>query len=294
MLSPGARSWWRAATAPARWSRRRYSTMSRRQCASTPKNPSGPVKPVIRVKGEDEAVRVANDTEYGLSSAVFSRDIKRAMAVAARIEAGICHINGPTVGGEAQMPFGGVKGSGYGRFGGKASIAEFTDLHWVTIEDPASTTHSDRLAYRKIGPQPSLRGRSLAIVNQSHSWLSLAWNSVENDLLGKTAAGAVFQRDGSTVAFDDFLGDGEAQACARNRLPAAGIDAKEWLERLAQQFLRDARPAIGDGENGVIARRGERDAAALAVGGGVDDQIAQCPAKAERACLDRNLVEMRD
>ena len=96
----------------------------------------GPVKPVIRVKGEDEAVRVANDIEYGLSSAIFSRDIKRAMAVAARIEAGICHINGPTVGDEAQMPFGGVKGSGYGRFGGKASIAEFTDLRWVTIEDP--------------------------------------------------------------------------------------------------------------------------------------------------------------
>lgn len=96
----------------------------------------GPVKPVIRVKSEDEAVRVANDTEYGLSSAVFSRDIKRAMAIAARIEAGICHINGPTVGDEAQMPFGGVKGSGYGRFGGKASIAEFTDLRWVTIEDP--------------------------------------------------------------------------------------------------------------------------------------------------------------
>ncbi|MET3524377.1 aldehyde dehydrogenase [Mesorhizobium abyssinicae] len=96
----------------------------------------GPVKPVIRVKGEDEAVRVANDTEYGLSSAVFSRDIKRAMAIAARIQAGICHINGPTVGDEAQMPFGGVKGSGYGRFGGKASIAEFTDLRWVTIEDP--------------------------------------------------------------------------------------------------------------------------------------------------------------
>ncbi len=96
----------------------------------------GPVKPVIRVKGEDEAVRVANDTEYGLSSAVFSRDIRRALAVAARIQAGICHINGPTVGDEAQMPFGGVKGSGYGRFGGKASIAEFTDLRWVTIEDP--------------------------------------------------------------------------------------------------------------------------------------------------------------
>lgn len=96
----------------------------------------GPVKPVIRVKDEEEAIRIANDTEYGLSSAIFSRDIKRAMDLAGRLEAGICHINGPTVADEAQMPFGGVKSSGYGRFGGKAAIAEFTDLRWVTIEDP--------------------------------------------------------------------------------------------------------------------------------------------------------------
>ncbi|MGO4713777.1 aldehyde dehydrogenase [Bradyrhizobium sp. 2TAF24] len=94
----------------------------------------GPAKSVIRVKGDDEAVRVANDTEYGLSSAVFSRDINRALSVAGRIESGICHINGPTVHDEAQMPFGGVKGSGYGRFGGRAAVAEFTDLRWVTIE----------------------------------------------------------------------------------------------------------------------------------------------------------------
>ncbi|PDT06966.1 aldehyde dehydrogenase [Rhizobium sp. M1] len=97
----------------------------------------GPVKPIIRVSGEAEAIRIANDTEYGLSSAVFSRDVQRAMAVAARIESGICHINGPTVHDEAQMPFGGVKGSGYGRFGGKAAIAEFTDLRWITVEDSA-------------------------------------------------------------------------------------------------------------------------------------------------------------
>ncbi|MDD7972956.1 aldehyde dehydrogenase [Roseinatronobacter alkalisoli] len=96
----------------------------------------GPVKPIIRVANDDEAVRVANDTEYGLSAAVFSRDIRRAMAVAERIESGICHINGPTVSDEAQMPFGGVKNSGYGRFGGKAALDAFTLTRWITIEDP--------------------------------------------------------------------------------------------------------------------------------------------------------------
>lgn len=94
----------------------------------------GPVKSIIRVDGDDEAVSVANDTEYGLSSAVFSENIQRAMAVAKRIQAGICHINGPTVNDEPQMPFGGTKDSGYGRFGGLAAIAEFTELRWITIE----------------------------------------------------------------------------------------------------------------------------------------------------------------
>ena len=96
----------------------------------------GPVKPIVRVTGVDEAVRVANDTEYGLSAAVFGRDIIRALDVSKRIVSGICHINGPTVADEAQMPFGGVKGSGYGRFGGKAVIDEFTELRWITIEGP--------------------------------------------------------------------------------------------------------------------------------------------------------------
>lgn len=97
----------------------------------------GPVVAVIRVGSIDEAVRVANDTEYGLSAAVFGRDVQRAMGVAARIESGICHVNGPTVHDEAQMPFGGVKASGYGRFGGKAGIAEFTELRWITVQDGA-------------------------------------------------------------------------------------------------------------------------------------------------------------
>ena len=95
----------------------------------------GPVLCVVRVRGVDEAVRVANSSEYGLSAAVFGRDILRAFEVAKRVQSGICHINGPTVHDEAQMPFGGVKGSGYGRFGGKAAIDQFTELRWITIED---------------------------------------------------------------------------------------------------------------------------------------------------------------
>ena len=95
----------------------------------------GPSVSVVRVKDDEEAIRVANDTDYGLSAAVFCRDINRAISVAQRIESGICHINGPTVQDEPQMPFGGVKASGYGRFGGKAGINEFTDLRWITIEN---------------------------------------------------------------------------------------------------------------------------------------------------------------
>ncbi|PHM20124.1 MAG: salicylaldehyde dehydrogenase [Curvibacter sp. PD_MW3] len=94
----------------------------------------GPVKAIVRVNGVDEAVACANDNEYGLSSAVFGGDIARAFNVARRIDSGICHVNGPTVHDEAQMPFGGVKGSGIGRFGGKAGIHEFTELRWITMQ----------------------------------------------------------------------------------------------------------------------------------------------------------------
>ncbi len=93
----------------------------------------GPLAAIIRVDSVDEAVTVANDNEYGLSSAVFSRDISQALGVARRIETGICHINEATVADEPQMPFGGVKSSGYGRFGGRAAIDEFTELRWITI-----------------------------------------------------------------------------------------------------------------------------------------------------------------
>ncbi|MBV8617635.1 MAG: aldehyde dehydrogenase [Curvibacter sp.] len=94
----------------------------------------GPVKAIVRVQGDDAAVACANDNPYGLSSAVFSRDTARALRIAQRIESGICHVNGPTVHDEAQMPFGGVKGSGWGRFGGQAGIDAFTELRWVTLQ----------------------------------------------------------------------------------------------------------------------------------------------------------------
>lgn len=97
----------------------------------------GPVKPIVRVDGVDAAVACANDNAFGLSAAVFSRDIAQAWNVARRIESGICHINAPTVHDEPQMPFGGVKDSGYGHFGGRAGIESFTDLRWVTVQTSA-------------------------------------------------------------------------------------------------------------------------------------------------------------
>ena len=94
----------------------------------------GPVVGVIRARDEAHAIELANDTEYGLSASVFTRDIARGLRVARQIQSGMCHVNGPTVHDEAQMPFGGVKGSGYGRFGGKAGIDSFTELRWITVE----------------------------------------------------------------------------------------------------------------------------------------------------------------
>lgn len=94
----------------------------------------GPITTVVRVSGVEEAVQVANDTEYGLAAAVFGADSTRALQVAMRIQAGHVHINGATVQNEAQAPYGGMKNSGYGRFDGRAVINEFTELKWITLE----------------------------------------------------------------------------------------------------------------------------------------------------------------
>jgi acyl-CoA reductase-like NAD-dependent aldehyde dehydrogenase len=93
----------------------------------------GPVVSVIRATSDEEAIRIANDTQYGLAASVFSQNLARALAIARRVQSGMCHINGATVHDEAQMPFGGSKDSGYGRFGGRAGIDEFTELRWITI-----------------------------------------------------------------------------------------------------------------------------------------------------------------
>jgi benzaldehyde dehydrogenase (NAD) len=95
----------------------------------------GPVVTVIAVDGPDQAVEVANDTKYGLSAAVFSENVPAALELAQRIESGICHVNDTTVHDEPQMPFGGVKASGFGRFGGRAALEEFTELRWITVQE---------------------------------------------------------------------------------------------------------------------------------------------------------------
>jgi len=94
----------------------------------------GPITAVMRAQDEDDALRLANDSEYGLAASIFTRDTARGLKLARKIKSGICHVNGATVHDEAQMPFGGVGSSGYGRFGGKAAVDAFTELRWITIE----------------------------------------------------------------------------------------------------------------------------------------------------------------
>ncbi len=97
----------------------------------------GPVVSVIEVKDEEEAIALANDTMYGLSASVFTRDVVKGLAIAERIESGIVHINDQTVHDEPQVPFGGMKESGYGRFGGRAALEEFTELRWISLQRTA-------------------------------------------------------------------------------------------------------------------------------------------------------------
>jgi aldehyde dehydrogenase (NAD+) len=94
----------------------------------------GPVMTVIRAEDDAEALRLANDTAYGLSSAVFSSDVDRAVRFARRIEAGMTHINDSPVNDDVNTAFGGEKASGIGRFGGQWAIDEFTTEHWISVQ----------------------------------------------------------------------------------------------------------------------------------------------------------------
>jgi acyl-CoA reductase-like NAD-dependent aldehyde dehydrogenase len=94
----------------------------------------GPVLAVEIVDSADEAIARANDTTYGLSAGILTSDADRGMALAQRLDSGIVHINDQPVGDEPQMPFGGVKDSGWGRFGGQAVVDEFTELRWITVQ----------------------------------------------------------------------------------------------------------------------------------------------------------------
>jgi acyl-CoA reductase-like NAD-dependent aldehyde dehydrogenase len=94
----------------------------------------GPVAPIITVSGVEEAIAVANNSEYGLSAGVITRDEEKGLAVAQRLQTGIAHVNDSSVNDEPHVPFGGMKNSGLGRHGGKASVEAFTELRWLTLE----------------------------------------------------------------------------------------------------------------------------------------------------------------
>ena len=94
----------------------------------------GPVVPVIPFATDEEAIAMANDTEYGLSSGIITRDESRALSIANRLETGMCHVNCSSVNDEPHVPFGGSKASGMGRHGGRGSQETFTETRWITLD----------------------------------------------------------------------------------------------------------------------------------------------------------------
>ncbi|HLL65701.1 MAG TPA: aldehyde dehydrogenase family protein [Micromonosporaceae bacterium] len=94
----------------------------------------GPVCAVQPVDDDEQAVEIANDTPYGLTAGILTEDTARGYQLAQRLQTGIVHVNDQSVDDEPQAPFGGVKDSGYGRFGGRAGAEAFTDLRWITVQ----------------------------------------------------------------------------------------------------------------------------------------------------------------
>jgi aldehyde dehydrogenase (NAD+) len=94
----------------------------------------GPVAPIIQARNDDEAVEIANDSDYGLSAGIMTRNEERGLSIAQRLRTGMAHINDCSVNDEPHVPFGGIGASGLGRHGGKPGIDTFTELRWITLE----------------------------------------------------------------------------------------------------------------------------------------------------------------
>lgn len=94
----------------------------------------GPVAPIIRAANVEEAIEIANDSDYGLSSGIITRDEEKGLRVAQRLRTGMAHVNDSSVNDEPHVPFGGIGASGVGRHGGKPGIDTFTELRWITLE----------------------------------------------------------------------------------------------------------------------------------------------------------------
>lgn len=94
----------------------------------------GPAMSVIRAADSEEALALANDSSFGLSAALITNDLQKAMDLALRLESGMVHVNDCTLLDEPHVPFGGVKDSGFGREGGKYSMDEMTEVKWITIQ----------------------------------------------------------------------------------------------------------------------------------------------------------------
>jgi aldehyde dehydrogenase (NAD+) len=94
----------------------------------------GPVCSIFKARNDEDAIRIANDSEYGLTAGVFTDDEERGLGIINRLETGNCHLNCSPVNDEPHVPFGGVKGSGSGKHGGRWSMETFTETRWITLE----------------------------------------------------------------------------------------------------------------------------------------------------------------
>jgi vanillin dehydrogenase len=94
----------------------------------------GPVVSLISAEDSEDALRIANDSDYGLAAAIITNDMQKALDLSMRLESGMVHVNDTTISDEPHVPFGGVKNSGFGREGGRYSLEELTEVKWITVQ----------------------------------------------------------------------------------------------------------------------------------------------------------------